>query len=310
METKTPEPWRPDWSKLFDSILTDPGVLGTYYSAFHEYSLGNQVLAMMQLVDRGLPISPISSFHAWKEKGRKVAKGQKALGLWMPVTVKGDKARGDAKDGDADATSETGSKRIFVIRNNWFAYSQTEPDERGDCPSYSPPETPVCGWDKAQALAALEVTEVPFEMVSGNTQGFARPSSKEVSISPLAKLPHKTLFHELAHCILHAKDAEFACLFELDKSIREAEAEATAFLCCSALGLPGLEEARGYVQAWLGSGSTREAFKKSASRVFTAANRILKAGAFEHEPGVMSPASSPAPMQHAADPSGQCLLFV
>lgn len=64
------------------------------------------------------------------------------------------------------------------------------------------------------------------------------------------------------------------------------------------------------MQAWLGSGSTREAFKKSASRVFTAANRILKAGAFEHEPGVMSPVSSPAPMQHAADASGQCLLFV
>ena len=174
-----------------------------------------------------------------------------------------------------------GGKRVFVMRNNWFAFSQTEPDERGDCPSYTAPETPIYGWDKSQALKALEVTDVPFEQVNGNKQGYARPLSKEVSVSPLAKLPHKTLFHELAHCILHAKEAELACLFELDKSICEAEAEATAFLCCAALGLPGLEQARGYVQAWLGSGSTREAFKKSASRVFTAANRILKAGACE-----------------------------
>ena len=281
MEMKTSEPSRPNWSKLFDSILTDPGVLGSYYSAFHDYSLGNQVLAIVQLAERGLPISPISSFNAWKEKGRKVAKGQKAIALWMPITVNGSKAPRGAKDGDADAPSETGGKRVFVMRNNWFAFSQTEPDERGDCPSYTAPETPIYGWDKSQALKALEVTDVPFEQVNGNKQGYARPLSKEVSVSPLAKLPHKTLFHELAHCILHAKEAELACLFELDKSICEAEAEATAFLCCAALGLPGLEQARGYVQAWLGSGSTREAFKKSASRVFTAANRILKAGACE-----------------------------
>lgn len=310
MESKNPEAGRLDWATLFESILTEPGVLGSYYSAFHDYSLGNQILAIVQLAERGLPISPIASFNAWKEKGRKVAKGQKAIALFMPVTVKGSKAS-DEKKIDVDSSESQGSERrqIFVMRNNWFAFSQTEPDERSDCPTYSAPKVPVYGWDKAQALEKLGVTEVPFENLNGNTQGYAIPVRKVVSVSPLARMPHKTLYHELAHCLLHSKEGELACLVDLDKSIIEAEAEATAFLCCAALGQPGLEQARGYVQNWLSSDTSREEFKKSAGRVFSAANRILKAGTCERESTLVAPESAPAPTQHAADPSGQCLLF-
>ena len=33
---------RPDWTALLESVLTEPGRLGDYYRAFHNYSLGNQ----------------------------------------------------------------------------------------------------------------------------------------------------------------------------------------------------------------------------------------------------------------------------
>ena len=63
------------------------------------------------------------------------------------------------------------------------------------------------------------------------------------------------------------------------RDIKEAEAESVAYLCCATLGLPGLEESRGYIQDWLGSTVQAEEFgKKSAARVFSAANKILKAG--------------------------------
>ena len=75
--------------------------------------------------------------------------------------------------------------------------------------------------------------------------------------------------------LLAAQQAGRVCFIDdgvVDTAIEEAEAESVAFLCCATLGLPGLEEARGYVQAWLGSSAKAEEFaKKSAARVFSAA---------------------------------------
>lgn len=311
MTTSKTEAWRPDWLKLFDSILTEPGLLGEHYRAFHNYSLGNQALATMQLVERGIPISPIASFNGWKEKGRKVIKGQKAIALWMPVTVK---FRKDAKDGeceDGDHNPDAGGARsIFVMRNNWFAFEQTEPDERAECPGYSAPPAPTVGWDLAQALQELDIEEVPFESVKGNAQGYAIPSLRRIAVSPVAAIPHKTRFHELAHCLLHGNQGgELNCLIELDRCIEEAEAESTAFLCCAALGLPGMEYSRSYVQGWLSDESKRALFQKSASRVFSAANRILKAGLVESETQVVAPVQCPPVQQTPVLVEGQGSLF-
>ena len=52
-----------------------------------------------------------------------------------------------------------------------------------------PPARPA-GVDKAAAMAKLDVTEVPFESLSGNTQGYA--TKRNVAINPVAALPHKT----------------------------------------------------------------------------------------------------------------------
>ena len=65
-----------------------PGVAHAPYRAFRNYRIGNQILAAMQLTSRGLPLTPIASFNAWKEKGHSVKKGQKAIQLFMPVSLK------------------------------------------------------------------------------------------------------------------------------------------------------------------------------------------------------------------------------
>ena len=58
---------RPDWMALLDSILDKPGILGDYYFAFHNYSIGNQAIAVCQMVDRGIEIGPIAPFNSWAE---------------------------------------------------------------------------------------------------------------------------------------------------------------------------------------------------------------------------------------------------
>ncbi len=277
---------RPDWMALLEAILTKPGLLGDYYYAFHNYSVGNQLLAVMQLVERGVPVGPIASFNAWKQKGRSVMKGQKAIALWMPITLSG---KSKAKDEEGEPSQPGMPRRIFVMRNNWFAMSQTQPvptsledggaGEVSDPVEPNEPEEPQLQWSQSLALSNLGVTLEPFEKVNGNMQGYAYSSERRVAISPIAAFPAKTLFHELAHCELHGDVTDgFVCGDELSRAIKEVEAESVAYICCASLQLPGLEYSRGYIQHWLAGAGSRDVLKKSAGRIFSAADRILKAG--------------------------------
>ena len=49
------------------------------YSAFHHYSIGNQILAMVQCQMRGLEPGPINTFPGWQALGRNLKRGERAL---------------------------------------------------------------------------------------------------------------------------------------------------------------------------------------------------------------------------------------
>ena len=138
---------------------------------------------------------------------------------------------------------------------------------------------PMPAWDRARALAALVIVEEPFTATDGNCQGYAR--QRTIAVSPLAELPDKTRFHEFAHVVLgHTSEAE-AGLSDSDltpRSLREVEAEAVALVCLEALGLPGAEHCRGYLQHWNEQRGAEPIPERSAQRIFKAADQILKAG--------------------------------
>jgi len=58
------------------------------YSAFHHYSLGNQILALVQCQLKGIQPGPINTYPKWKELERQFKKGEKALTLCMRITHK------------------------------------------------------------------------------------------------------------------------------------------------------------------------------------------------------------------------------
>ena len=76
------------FAHLLETAINEPGLISSAYGAFHNYSLGNQLLALAQCMARGITPGPIATFQGWKEKGRWVRKGEKALTLCRPVTVK------------------------------------------------------------------------------------------------------------------------------------------------------------------------------------------------------------------------------
>ncbi len=111
--------------------------------------------------------------------------------------------------------------------------------------------------------------------MNGNIQGFAR--GREIAISPIAAIPHKTTFHEIAHCILeHTTKERLVDSEDTPMNLREVEAEAVALICCETLSLDGAEFARGYIQHWLKG--QKEIPNLNAARILTAASTILKAG--------------------------------
>lgn len=264
MNTNTsPETIR--WADLLNEAITTPGLIHEAYSRFHRFSFGNQLLAASQCRRRKIQPGPIHTFVGWKELGRFVRKGEKALTLCMPVTSKRKRTVTDESTGAE--VEETYSATFFTYKNNWFVLSQTDGEE------YTERET-LPEWDKARALKALQISEIPFDHMDGNAQGFARKRS--VSVSPLAVLPFKTLFHELAHVALgHTAQGDLSDTEKLTYSDGELEAEAVALLCCETLGLPGAEYSRGYIQGWTERTAIPE---KMAQRIMKAADQILRAG--------------------------------
>lgn len=251
-----------NFRQLLDEAVTRPGTMMRAYSLFWNYSLGNQILALMQAHRRGIPLGPIASYNRWKELGRHVKRGEKAIELCMPVTMK-KTVKEDAEDGSETETA-VAFKR-FVFRRNWFMLAQTDGAE------YVPSTIPA--WDRSKALTALGVEEIPFEMINGNCQGYAR--GRQIAISPLAQLPAKTTFHELAHVMLDHTSEAVHDSDTLPRNLKEAEAESVALLCLESLGMPGAEFCRGYIQNWLAGAPIPES---SARRIFAAADKILKAG--------------------------------
>jgi hypothetical protein len=261
MQTTTPAPQ--SFSDLLQQAITEPGRIHEAYSSFHGYSLGNRILALVQCYEREIQPGPLATFPAWKERGRHVKKGQKALTLCMPITVK--RRQNEAEQADPDAPEATFTK--FVYKPHWFVLSQTEGEP------YTGP-TPAT-WDKTRALEQLQITEEPFTSLDGNSQGYAR--QRTIAVSPVAAQPFKTLFHELAHVVLgHTAEAEPTDDERTPRSLREVEAESVAMLCCAALQLPGIEYSRGYIQHWNAGGQSIP--ERSAARIFKAADVILRAG--------------------------------
>ncbi len=263
---KTTSTDNPKWSALLVEAVNKPGLIMKAYTNFHSYSIANQMLAFWQCQLRSILPGPLKTYPGWQALGRNVKRGERALVLCMPITRK--RRDETANEETNDAKTFTG----FMYRARWFALSQT------DGPDVEVAAIPH--WDADRALVALNIERIPFEETDGNIQGYAR--ARQVAINPIAQLPIKTLFHEVAHCLIgHTAEGNFTDGELTHRNLREVEAEAVALLCCEALDLEGSEFCRGYLQHWLRSTVRYEGDgipEKSAQKIFRAADQILRAG--------------------------------
>ena len=80
-----PERQHATWGELLRDAVEKPGRMLEAYTAFHNYSFGNALLALEQCVRRNLQPGPLNTYRGWLEKKRQVHKGEKGITLCMPM---------------------------------------------------------------------------------------------------------------------------------------------------------------------------------------------------------------------------------
>lgn len=263
-----------DKNQLIDIALNEKGTISNCYHLFHNFSSTNAWLLSIQQVDMGLDVSPVMCSTDWVKNGfitEETRKRHYYDRLWARR-----KGKAPAKDKDGNELKndkgEVILKTIYPFTKSYLSLNQFKKSEllKDFTPNYTV--------DFKSALERMGMKEVNFSETNGNIQGYCLPSTQEIAINPVAENAQKTMLHEIAHCILHRNELRVVDSQTLDPSLKEAEAEATAYVCSIMLGDDNeqhLSYSRGYIQHWLRD--TKEFKPVNYKRVCKAVDIIMKA---------------------------------
>jgi antirestriction protein ArdC len=222
---------------------------------FHHYSFNNVMLIYTQREDA----SHVAGFHSWRKLGRYVRKGEKGILILAPMIFK--------RDAEPAATDEAETivrfKAAYV-----FDVSQTDGDPL--------PEFASVQGDPAEHLERLKqfVSSRGIALEYSASIAPARGVSRGGSIALLPNLSpadeFAVLSHEIAHELLHRGERRT----QTDKTVRETEAEAVAFVVCQSIGLETGTAASDYIQLYSGDRETLTAslefIQQTACEIITA----------------------------------------
>lgn len=249
-------------------------------------SFRNQLLVQIQAPGT----TSVATYGAWQNAGRQVRKGEKALTILAPIIIKRAKDNGDA--------DETDTKLVGFRPMPTFAGSQTDP-----MPGTAgrPLPEPISITKNIEADEAFESSVETLQAVALGL-GASVVSGVELRPRQAGDLPgahgwfelrtkrivvimgettrsqvFKTLAHEIAHALLHGGEDHHG------RAEQEVEAESTAFVVSSVLGLETGSYSFPYVASWANEKNAQAMVLQSGQRIVKATNKILDAlfGAFE-----------------------------
>jgi hypothetical protein len=238
---------------------------------FHSYSAGNCMLLAAQCHQRGIVPEHVAGFRTWLKLGRCVRRGEAALRILAPVTVKQRDERGEEAD----------ERRVFFKTAFVFDISQTEVMDGVEPVSLEPPCEPLTGDSHAHLLAPLQAFceslgySVCFRDIEGSAGGWCDLKAKEIVIDAAvpANARLRTLIHECAHALGVGYE-------HYSRAQAEVIVDTVTFLSASSVGLRVDGESIPYVAGW-GEDGALEAVTEFAETIDAIARRIedvLRAG--------------------------------
>lgn len=229
----------------------------TAIARFHRYSWHN----IMLIASQRSTATFVAGFHTWHKLGRFVKKGEKGILILAPVIKR--KAE-NAEQTEPDASPSTVGFRAAYV----FDVSQTDGQEL--------PTIGSVQGDPREHRERLAKFVVEQGIALEYSQGIA-PARGESAGGRITLLPGQspaeefaTLAHEVAHELMHRGERRSST----SKRIRETEAEAVAFVVCSAIGLDTGSAAQDYIGLYGGDAKllaeTMEAVQQVASQILNA----------------------------------------
>ncbi len=191
---------------------------------FHRYSVGNAILIQLQRPDA----THVAGFRAWQRLGRYVKKGEHGIAIMAPVVWRRNTQQ-DTGDEYKDDEVVSTFKTAYV-----FDISQTEGKPL--------PEFAKAKGDPGSYLERLErfISDRGITLERSESLRMAEGVSIGGTILLKACLApaeeFSVMVHELAHEMLHQDRANRP----KEKTVREAEAEAVAYVVCQGIGLDAL----------------------------------------------------------------------
>jgi antirestriction protein ArdC len=236
-------------------------------SMFHGYSASNCMLLALQCHQRGIEPRHIAGFRAWQRLGRSVAKGQRALWVMAPMSVR-------ERDENGETTDQ---KRLFFRSVPVFELAQTEPLPGVEPAPLEPPCTAIGGDSHAHLLEPLASLadelgySLSFAELDGGSGGFCDYRSRRIVIEARqsANAKVRVAVHELAH-------AMGVSSLRFGREQAEVIVECAAFVCCSGLGLATDAASIPYLAGW-GEDGALEAVTAAAELIDEIASRIENA---------------------------------
>jgi len=231
-------------------------------SRFHRYSFHNVMLIAMQRPDATF----VAGFRTWQHDfGRFVMKGEKGIAILAPLVRKArpEEAATDGEDGEPGRRVIRGFRAVYV-----FDVSQTDGKPMPEFARVG--GDPGQNLDNLKALVGRQGIELAYDSSLGGAYGVSTGGKITILAGQAPAEEFSVLAHELAHELLHKCPIEE----RPDKRTRETEAEAVAFVVCSAVGLDTGTAAKDYIQLYKGD---RETLAQSLERIQRTAAVILDA---------------------------------
>jgi hypothetical protein len=258
-----------------------------FYSRFHGYSWHNTLLIYLQKPDA----NRVAGFKQWQEKWhRRVKQGAKGITILAPISVKRKEepttqpAIGGMTPDDSEAEQEKDVRFTRFMAVTVFDISDTEAmDAEGEIPeaplahgSSEPNEKAeeffLCAVEMAEDMG-IKVDQEKLAIGAGVSMG------DHINISSDIHGVYKAavVIHEIAHELLHKKQTSLFYVggekegFELDRDLKELQAESVAYVVIRHYGFPAEHQAT-YVALYKGN---KEAVIQNLSIIKKAADFII-----------------------------------
>jgi N-terminal domain of anti-restriction factor ArdC len=234
---------------------------------FHAYSAGNCMLIALQCHERGIIPQRVAGFRAWLKLGRCVRKGETALRVLAPVTVK-------RRDEDGQ---ETGERCVFFKTAFVFELSQTELLPGVEPTPVEPPSVPLTGDSHLHLISPLVAFAeslgytVSFEKLEGSAGGWCDLRTRRIAVDEAAPVNARvrTLVHECAHAL--GVDYE-----RYSRAQAEVIVDTVTFIVTAGAGLRVDGASVPYIAGW-GEHGALQAVSEFAETIDRLARRIEEA---------------------------------